>query len=123
MRSIQRELTPAFEQRLRARLAGQDREWLIEQVVRLTLDAHSLLEMDRKDAQAHKERQRLERVARVRELALDAEKLRGFIRRKARISKKYRQTPVVDRRLTRNGIAPAPSVNRLKQFQKRLTKA
>jgi hypothetical protein len=37
--------------------------------------------MDRKAVRAHKERQREERIARVRELALDAGKLRGFIAR------------------------------------------
>ena len=48
VRSIQRDLTPAFEERLRAALADQDREWLIDQIVRLTLDAHSLEEIDRR---------------------------------------------------------------------------
>ena len=48
VRSINRELTPQFEERLRAALAEQDREWLIDQIVRLTLDAHSLEEIDRR---------------------------------------------------------------------------
>jgi hypothetical protein len=30
---------PQFEEKLRAHLAEQDKEWLIEQIVRLTLDA------------------------------------------------------------------------------------
>jgi hypothetical protein len=81
VRSIQRDLTPEFELRLRTYLMQQDKEWLIEQVVRLTLDAHSLQEMDRKAVRAHKERQREERIVRVNELALDAGKLRGFIAR------------------------------------------
>lgn len=81
VRSIQRELTPQFEQRLRAYLQEQDKAWLVEQVVRLTLDAHSLSEMDRRSVRARKERQREERIARVRELALDEPKLRAFIAR------------------------------------------
>ena len=42
VRGINRELVPLFEERLRAALADQDREWLVDQVVRLTLDAHAL---------------------------------------------------------------------------------
>lgn len=81
VRSIRRELTPQFEERLRAYLKEQDKEWLIEQVVRLTLDAHSLQEMDRRAYQTRKERQREERIERVRDLALDEAKLRAFINR------------------------------------------
>ncbi|MBI5878377.1 MAG: hypothetical protein HZB53_12070 [Chloroflexi bacterium] len=81
VRSIQRELTPQFEERLRAYLEEQDKAWLVEQVVRLTLDAHSLLEMDRRAVRARKERQREERIARVRDLALDESKLRAFVAR------------------------------------------
>ena len=46
VRSINRALSPQFEERLRTALAEQDREWLIDQIVRLTLDAHSLQEID-----------------------------------------------------------------------------
>ena len=42
VRALRIELSPAFEERLRAMLAEQDREWLIDQIVRLTLDQHSL---------------------------------------------------------------------------------
>ena len=58
VREIRRDLTPVFEQKLRAYLMDQDKEWLIEQIVRLTLDAHSLQEMDRKVMQELKARQR-----------------------------------------------------------------
>ena len=37
LRQINKELVPQFEEKLRAYLAEQDREWLIEQIVRLTL--------------------------------------------------------------------------------------
>jgi hypothetical protein len=79
VRSINRELTPQFEERLRAALAGQDRDWLIDQIVRLTLDAHSLEEIDRRSEVEAKARARAERLARVRELGLDHEGLHRFI--------------------------------------------
>ena len=50
VREINRELVPAFEEKLRAALADRDREWLVDQVVRLTLDAHALNEADRRTA-------------------------------------------------------------------------
>ena len=39
VREINRDLVPEFEKKLRAYLVGQDKDWLIEQVIRLTLDA------------------------------------------------------------------------------------
>ena len=68
VRSINRDLTPQFEERLRAALAEQDREWLIDQIVRLTLDAHSLEEIDRRVEVEAKARARSERLERVRAL-------------------------------------------------------
>jgi hypothetical protein len=79
VRSINRELVPSFEEKLRAELAGCDREWLIDQIVRLTLDAHSLQEMDRRSVVAAKERARDERHERVRGLALDEAGLQSFL--------------------------------------------
>jgi hypothetical protein len=78
-RQINKELVPIFEERLRCYLAEQDKEWLIEQIVRLTLDAHSLQEMDRKQLQAEKARKRAERIGRVRELGLYMQKLHDFL--------------------------------------------
>lgn len=78
VRAINKELVPQFEQKLRAHLATKDKEWLIEQIIRLTLDAHSLQENDRKVLQELKEKLRHERVARLRELALDEQKLKEF---------------------------------------------
>jgi hypothetical protein len=72
-------LVPQFEERLRAYLAEQDKEWLIEQIVRLTLDAHSLEEMDRRFVREMQARSRAERAERVRDLALDPPKLAAFI--------------------------------------------
>ena len=80
VREIRRDLTPVFEQKLRAYLTGQDKDWLIEQVIRLTLDAHSLQEMDRKVMQELKVRQRESRIQRVIALHVDAPKLQAFLR-------------------------------------------
>lgn len=79
VRSIHRDLTPLFEERLRAELATRDREWLIDQVVRLTLDAHSLEEIDRRLEVEAKVRARRERVDRVRALAVDRGVVATFV--------------------------------------------
>jgi len=79
VRELNRELVPQFEEKLRSLLQAQDREWLIDQIVRLTLDAHSLDEMDRKVVQERKARARAERVQRLRLLDLDREKLVTFL--------------------------------------------
>ncbi len=79
VRSIHRDLTPVFEERLRAELEGRDREWLVDQIVRLTLDAHSLQDIDRRAEQQAKARARAERLDRVRALALDRAGLDAFV--------------------------------------------
>ena len=79
VRQLNRDLVPRFEEKLRAILQKQDREWLIDQIVRLTLDAHSLEEMDRRIVQQRKARARAERVRRLRALGLDHKKLVSFI--------------------------------------------
>lgn len=79
IRQINREIVPQFEEKLRAYLAGQDKEWLIEQIVRLTLDAHSLQELDRKHNKEEENRKRAEFSERVKGLALDELKLQEFI--------------------------------------------
>ena len=87
VRSINRDLVPRFEERLRAELADRDREWLIDQVVRLTLDAHSLEEIDRRSVVEAKTRARAERQERVRALALDITGLGSFIAEHAGVSR------------------------------------
>jgi hypothetical protein len=79
VRSINREFVPQFEERLRAILAEQEREWLIDQIVRLTLDAHSLEEIDRRVVVEAKARARAERLGRVREIGLDRPVLEAFL--------------------------------------------
>ena len=78
---INKEIVPQFEEKLRAHLAEQDKEWLIEQIVRLTLDAHSLEEMDRKHIREEESRRRKERAKRVKKLGLDEDKLSTFVSR------------------------------------------
>ena len=79
VRQINRDFVPQFEEKLRVYLAGQDKEWLIEQIVRLTLDAHSLEEMDRRHFKEEENRRRAERSERVRALGLDLKRLREFL--------------------------------------------
>ena len=79
VRQINREFVPQFEEKLRSYLLTQDKEWLIDQIIRLTLDAHSLEEMDRKMIQEIKARKRAERVLRLRLIDLNCEKLITFL--------------------------------------------
>jgi hypothetical protein len=79
VRAVRLELSPAFEERLRTMLEGQDREWLIDQIVRLTLDQHSLQEIDRRAEREAKERARRERHERVRALGIDHAALAEFV--------------------------------------------
>ena len=81
LRGINRELVPQFEERLRAALADRDREWLVDQIVRLALDAHALQALDRRLAQAAMARARAERVSRVTAMAIDAEFVATFVER------------------------------------------
>src|SRR5688572_13437304 len=79
VRQINREFVPQFEEKLRTYLADQDKDWLIEQIVRLTLDAHSLEEMDRKHFKEEENLRRQERAERVSALKLDEKKLAEFL--------------------------------------------
>jgi hypothetical protein len=87
VRSINRELTPQFEEQLRAALAGRNHEWLIDQIVRLTMDAHSLEEIDRRSEVEQKQRARVERLVRVRDLGLDRAVLERFIADHAQVTR------------------------------------
>ncbi len=79
IREINTELVPQFENKLRYHLEKQDKEWLIEQIIRLTIDKHSLQKLDQKVFQKIKEQQRAERLARLEEIELDEPKLDTFI--------------------------------------------
>jgi hypothetical protein len=80
VRRINKDLVPQFEEKLRTYLAGQDKDWLIEQIVRLTLDAHSLQAMDRKIKQEIIAQNRADRLDRVKALKLDRAKLAEFLK-------------------------------------------
>jgi hypothetical protein len=79
IRTVNLELSPVFEERLRALLADKDRDWLVDQVVRLSLDAHSLREIDRRVEREAKARARAARLERVRALAFDARSAAEFV--------------------------------------------
>jgi hypothetical protein len=79
LRQINKDLVPQFEEQLRAYLAEKDKEWLIEQIIRLTLDAHSLEEMDRKHFREEENKRRQTRIEQVKKLHLDENKLREFV--------------------------------------------
>ena len=85
--AVQLDLVPVFEERLRAHLADRDQQWLIDQIVRLTLDAHSLREIDRRSEQEAKAKARAARVARVREIALDRDKIEAFVAEHGSVSR------------------------------------
>ncbi len=84
VRDVNKELVPAFEEKLRLHLETQEKGWLIEQIIRLTLDKHSLQEWDRKVYEQVKAQDRSERMARLEKMQLDESKLGAFI-------KKYRK--------------------------------
>ena len=79
IREINLELAPQFADKLRYHLQKQDKEWLIEQIIRLTIDKHSLQTLDQKVFQKIKEQQRTERLIRLKEIKLDEPKLELFI--------------------------------------------
>src|SRR5919108_5416468 len=81
LRQINKDLVPQFEEKLRAYLARRDKEWLIEQIVRLTLDAHSLEEMDRQHIREEETKRRQERAERVKKLELNENRIREFVER------------------------------------------
>ena len=76
-RAIARDLSPEFEQRLRAELAGKDRAWLVDELVRATLARHRLEDLER--AAAATAALRAERLERVRGLELDAPAVERFV--------------------------------------------
>jgi hypothetical protein len=83
VRQINQELAPQFDEKLRDYLMTQDKEWLVEQITRLTLDSHSLQEMDRRRMRESRARERADRISRLRDIALDREKLLEFTERYA----------------------------------------
>ncbi len=87
VREINKELAPQFEEKLRAHLAKQDRDWLIEQIVRLTLDKHSLEELDRRQYLEAEGEKHLQRIDRLKKMNLGVRRLKVFIARYKKISR------------------------------------
>lgn len=81
IQEINKELVPQFEQKLRSYLQGQSPEWLVEQIIRLTLDKHSLQSKDRSVDRKAKAQRVARRAKRLREMGLDEDKLTVFINR------------------------------------------
>jgi hypothetical protein len=76
-RGIARDLSPEFEKRLRDALATADREWLVNELVRLTLSRHRLEDLERDGAATAL--LRAERLQRIAKLKLDEEAVKRFI--------------------------------------------
>lgn len=76
-RGIARDLSPEFEKRLRDALAHEDRAWLIDELVRLTLARHRLEDLER-DSRATASL-RADRQRRVAKLRLDEAAVTRFI--------------------------------------------
>jgi hypothetical protein len=76
-RGIARDLSPEFEKRLRDALGQQDREWLVNELVRLTLSRHRLEDLERDGAATAL--LRAERLQRVARLKLDESAVKRFI--------------------------------------------
>lgn len=121
-RAIARDLSPEFEQRLRIELAGRDREWLIDELVRLTLSRHGFEDLDRNAAATALLRD--QRLQRVRDLALDHAGVEQFIVRNTGESREhlieegYLRDDVPDK-----GTALLRSAHRTARGEKRLTHA
>jgi len=81
VRVIHKDLSPKFEEELRGHLKQKSKKWLVDQIVRLTMDKHSLQAWDRKEVQKKKDRQRNERITRLKEMQLDEPKLDAFIKK------------------------------------------
>ncbi|MFZ1476047.1 MAG: hypothetical protein WAV79_24265 [Anaerolineae bacterium] len=81
IRQVNKDLVPQFEERLRGFLITQDKDWLIDQIIRLALDAHSLQEMDRKQLQEVKAKARADRIVRLHEMDLNLQTLAVFLER------------------------------------------
>lgn len=79
VRSINKELQPQFEEKLRSYLVQQDKEWLIEQILRLTLDVSIVQQIDIKAIAEKKAQKRKERIARIKNMELNEEKLNAFL--------------------------------------------
>lgn len=99
--AARRTVRPDYEAALRAHLEQQDREWLIEQLVRLSLDPRQRAERDATLAAADDAAARAARRARLQAIDLDESRLQAFVER---YREHDRERLVADRHL----LAEAP---------------
>ncbi len=83
VRNVDRELKAHFEERLRRHLAEQDKEWLIDELVRLSLGAREERAVDLDHPRVPEAEMRAERIDRLHDMALDPGKLLEFSERYA----------------------------------------
>jgi hypothetical protein len=89
IRQINKNLIPQFEDQLREFLVTQDKEWLIDQIIRLALDAHSLHEMDRQHLHTLKALARAQRISRVRQLNVTPATVVNFLQQYHAVDRQY----------------------------------
>jgi hypothetical protein len=77
--AARRAVRPDYEAALRRYLENQDREWLIDQLVRLSLDPRSRAERDAGNEAADDAAARSARQERLRAIDLDEDRLRSFV--------------------------------------------
>ena len=77
--AARRQVRPDYEAALRAHLEQQDREWLVEQLIRLSLDPRQRAERDASLAAVDDGEARAARQERLRAIDLDHERLRSFV--------------------------------------------
>lgn len=77
--AIYADLLPEYEVRLRAALAERDRDWLVDQLVRLSLPPALRAERDRRRADAATADDRAARLARLRAIDLDEAGIVAFL--------------------------------------------
>jgi hypothetical protein len=81
IREINKDIVPQFEDRLRASLALQEKEWLIEQIIHLSRHTHRAQDSLPAHRPQARNQERADRVARLRRMALDRTLLVGFVER------------------------------------------
>ena len=77
--AARRAVRPDYEAALRRYLENQDREWLVDQLVRLSLDPRSRAERDAGNEAADDAAARSARQERLRAIDLDEGRLRSFV--------------------------------------------
>jgi hypothetical protein len=85
--TVHREVAPTFAASLRAHLAERDRDWLIDQLVRLSLDRAALTVLDEEAARSARVADRAARLERVERLGLDLVRLRRYVAEHQRTSR------------------------------------